>query len=61
MITKPSQKDLVVLKVLLEAGKVAPIIDTSYPLAEVADAVRYLMDGHPRGKVVITTECKQLT
>ena len=61
MITKPNQKDLTVLKEILEAGKIAPVIDRSYPLAEVADAVRYLMEGHPRGKVVITTECKQLT
>ena len=61
MITKPNQKDLVVLSELQEAGKIAPIIDRSYPLAEVPDAIRYLMEGHPRGKVVITTECKQLT
>ena len=54
MITKPRQKDLLFLKELLEAGKVAPAIDRSYPLDKVVDAVRYVLEGHPRGKVVIT-------
>jgi NADPH:quinone reductase-like Zn-dependent oxidoreductase len=51
---KPNQKDLVFIKELLEAGKVAPIIDRRYPLSEVAEAIRYLEEGHARGKVVIT-------
>jgi NADPH:quinone reductase-like Zn-dependent oxidoreductase len=38
---------------LLEAGKVVPIIDRSYPLSEVPEALRYLMDEHAQGKVVI--------
>jgi NADPH:quinone reductase-like Zn-dependent oxidoreductase len=50
---KPSQKDLVFLKGLLEAGKVVPVIDKRYSLKEVPDALRYLGDGHARGKVVI--------
>ena len=50
---KTSQKDLVVLKELLEAGKVVPVIDRRYPLSETAEAVRYLGTGHARGKVVI--------
>jgi NADPH:quinone reductase-like Zn-dependent oxidoreductase len=54
MMTKPTQKDLVFLKELLEAGKVVPVMDRSYPLDKVADAVRYVLEGHPRGKVVIT-------
>jgi len=49
-------KDLVLLKDLLEAGKVVPVIDRRYPLSEVAEAVRYLEEGHARGKVVITME-----
>jgi NADPH:quinone reductase-like Zn-dependent oxidoreductase len=51
-----SQKDLVFLKELFEAGKVVPVIDRRYPLSEAAEALRYLGEGHARGKVVITVE-----
>ena len=51
---KSSQKDLLILKDLLEAGKVVPVIDRSYPLSETAEALRYLGSGHARGKIVIT-------
>ena len=51
---KRSQKDLAFLKELLEAGKVVPVIDKRYPLSEAAEALRYLGEGHARGKVVIT-------
>jgi NADPH:quinone reductase-like Zn-dependent oxidoreductase len=54
MMTNVNQKDLAFLKGLLEAGKVVPVIDRSYPLGEVAEAIRYLVKGHARGKVVIT-------
>jgi NADPH:quinone reductase-like Zn-dependent oxidoreductase len=53
---KASQKDLVFLKELLEAGKIAPIIDRRYPLSDTAEALRYLGAGHARGKIVITME-----
>jgi len=53
-ITSANQKDLVFLKELLEAGKVVPVIDRRYPLGEVAEAIKYLVEGHARGKVVIT-------
>jgi NADPH:quinone reductase-like Zn-dependent oxidoreductase len=53
---KPNQKDLVFMKELLEAGKVKPVIDRRYSLSEVAEAIRYLEEGHARGKVVITVE-----
>jgi len=53
-VAKPNQKDLVIMKELLEAGKVKPVIDRCYPLSEVADAIRYLEEGHAQGKVVIT-------
>ncbi len=46
--------DLHLLKELIEAGKVAPVIDRTYPLREAADALRYLEKGHARGKVAIT-------
>ena len=53
---KANQKDLVMLKELLEAGKVVPVIDKRYSLSEAAEALRYLGAGHARGKVVITVE-----
>ena len=55
-IAKINQKDLVSLKELLEAGKVAPVIDRRYSLSDAAEAVRYLEEGHAQGKVVITVE-----
>ena len=55
-IAKINKQDLVLLKDLLEAGKVVPVIDRRYPLSEAAEAVRYLEEGHARGKVVITME-----
>jgi NADPH:quinone reductase-like Zn-dependent oxidoreductase len=51
---KANKEDLVFIKELLEAGKVVPVIDRCYPLAETAEAIRYLEQGHARGKVVIT-------
>jgi NADPH:quinone reductase-like Zn-dependent oxidoreductase len=51
---KPSQEDLRLLKELIEAGTVSPVIDRTYPLSEVPEAIRYLEQGHARGKVVIT-------
>jgi NADPH:quinone reductase-like Zn-dependent oxidoreductase len=53
---KRSQKDLAFLKELVEAGKVVPVIDRRYPLSETAEALRYLGEGHARGKVVIIVE-----
>jgi NADPH:quinone reductase-like Zn-dependent oxidoreductase len=48
------QEDLFTLKDLIEAGKVAPVVDKTYPLSEAAEAVRYLEEGHARGKLVIS-------
>jgi len=53
---KPNQKDLVFVKELLEAGKVVPVIDRRYTLREVPEAIRYLEEGHAKGKVVITVQ-----
>jgi NADPH:quinone reductase-like Zn-dependent oxidoreductase len=53
---KPNQEDLVVMKELIEAGKVKPVIDRRYPFSEVAEALLYYGEGHSQGKVVITIE-----
>jgi NADPH:quinone reductase-like Zn-dependent oxidoreductase len=53
---KRSQNDLVFIKELFEAGKVKSVIDRRYPLSEAAEALRYLGEGHARGKIVITLE-----
>ena len=53
-VAKANGEDLVVLKELIEAGKVTPVIDKAYPLSEVPEAIRHLEEGHARGKVVIT-------
>jgi NADPH:quinone reductase-like Zn-dependent oxidoreductase len=54
LLARPNKQDLAFIKELLEAGKVRPVIDRCYPLSEVADAMRYLEEGHAQGKVVIT-------
>jgi NADPH:quinone reductase-like Zn-dependent oxidoreductase len=51
---KLNQNDLDFLKSLLEAGKIVPVIDRRYPLSEVPEALRYLEEGHAKGKIVIT-------
>ncbi|MCP4610057.1 MAG: NAD(P)-dependent alcohol dehydrogenase, partial [Planctomycetes bacterium] len=51
-----NSKDLVVLKDLIESGKVTPVIDRTYPLSDTPEAFRYLEESHARGKVVITVE-----
>jgi NADPH:quinone reductase-like Zn-dependent oxidoreductase len=53
-LAKSTTEDLQVLKELIEAGKVSPVIDRTYPLNEVPEAIRYLEEGHARGKVVVT-------
>jgi len=60
-ITKASKTDLVLLKDFLAAGKIVPVIDRRYPLSDVAEALRYLEEGHARGKVVITLEYNNKT
>src|SRR5881392_1888381 len=55
-IAKLTKDDLNVLRDLMQSGKVAPLIDRTYKMSETADAVRYMEEGHARGKVVITTE-----
>src|SRR5881296_575325 len=55
-IAKLTKDDLNVLRDLMQSGKVAPVIDRTYKISETQDAVRYLEEGHARGKVVITIE-----
>ena len=53
-IADVNQADLVFVKELLEAGKIVPVVERTYPLAETPQAIRYVEEGHTRGKVVIT-------
>ncbi len=53
----PSRKDtMAILREFLENGKITPVIDRTFPLSEVPEAIRYLKEGHPQGKVVIALE-----
>ena len=54
LTSKEKQGDLQALRALIEAGKVTPVVDRTYALVEAPDAIRYLEEGHARGKVVIT-------
>ena len=53
-LSNENKEDLLVLKELIEAGKVTPVIGRTYPFREIPEAIRYLEAGHARGKVVIT-------
>ncbi len=53
LTSRERREDLLVLKELIEAGKVTPVIDRTYPLSEVPKAIRHLEEGHARGKIVI--------
>ena len=54
VLMKPNKEDLTFMQGLLASGKVQPVIDRSYSLRDVPDAISYLEEGHARGKVVIT-------
>jgi NADPH:quinone reductase-like Zn-dependent oxidoreductase len=54
MMTRPNHDDLVFLKDLIEAGHFIPVVDRCYPLEKAADAHRYVLEGHVRGKVILT-------
>jgi NADPH:quinone reductase-like Zn-dependent oxidoreductase len=53
-VSRERHEDLMVLKALIEAGKITPVIDRRYPLTETPEAIRYLEQGRARGKVIIT-------
>ena len=52
-VANPTKSDLIFLKDLLEAEKIKPVIDRRYPLEQVPDAIRYLEEGHVKGKLII--------
>jgi NADPH:quinone reductase-like Zn-dependent oxidoreductase len=54
LLSSENHQDLLVLTELIESGKVRPVIDRSYPLADAPQAIQYLTEGHARGKVLIT-------
>ncbi len=54
MMAELNKKDLTILGDMIQSGKVKPVIDRTYPLSQIADALRYLEEGHARGKVIIT-------
>ncbi|MGE3619934.1 MAG: NAD(P)-dependent alcohol dehydrogenase [Acidimicrobiia bacterium] len=54
LISKEKREDLIALAELVERGELAPVIDRTFPLRAAADAIRYLAQGHPAGKVVVT-------
>jgi len=54
LASKPGQQDLQTLRELLEAGELTPVIDRTYPLGDVPEAMRQIVEGHTRGKLVIT-------
>ncbi len=54
LVSSENHEDMLVLKELIEAGKVTPAIDRTYPLSEASKAIRHVEEGHARGKVVIT-------
>ena len=56
MLAELNQKDLTFLADLMQSGKVTPVIDRTYKLSDLPDAIRYLEEGHARGKVVITAD-----
>ena len=54
LLAKLNKEDLVTLADLMQSGKLRPVIDRHFPLKDVPDAIRYLEEGHARGKVIIT-------
>jgi NADPH:quinone reductase-like Zn-dependent oxidoreductase len=53
-VNSENHEDMIVVQELIEAGKVTPVIDRTYPLSEAAKAIHYLVEGHARGKVAIS-------
>jgi NADPH:quinone reductase-like Zn-dependent oxidoreductase len=56
MMADANQKDLTILADMMQSGKVKAVIDKTYKLDQVPEAIRYLEQGHARGKVIITVD-----
>jgi NADPH:quinone reductase-like Zn-dependent oxidoreductase len=56
MLAQSTQDDLNLLRDLMQDGKLTPVIDRRYPLAETPQAISYLEQGHAKGKVIITVD-----
>ena len=56
VMARPNPKDLDFLGELLASGRIVPVIDRCYPFRETAEAMRYVLKGHVRGKVVLTND-----
>jgi NADPH:quinone reductase-like Zn-dependent oxidoreductase len=56
LLAELNPKDLDTLRDWMQAGKVTPVIDRRYALSEVPEAIRYLEQGHARGKVIVTVD-----
>jgi NADPH:quinone reductase-like Zn-dependent oxidoreductase len=56
MMADPTNKDLTLLAEMVESGKLKPVIDRTYKLDQLPDAIRYVEQGHARGKVVVTVD-----
>jgi len=55
IMTRPNSADLVFLKELMESGKIVSVIDRTFPLSKTVEAMKYVLEGHVRGKVILTT------
>jgi NADPH:quinone reductase-like Zn-dependent oxidoreductase len=53
-VASENAEDLTVLRELIETGRLTPIVDRTYSLDEVPAAIRHLLDGHARGKIVVS-------
>jgi NADPH:quinone reductase-like Zn-dependent oxidoreductase len=54
IMTRPNSEDLVFLKELMEVGKIVSVIDRTYPISKTVEAMHYVLEGHVRGKVILT-------
>jgi NADPH:quinone reductase-like Zn-dependent oxidoreductase len=55
-LARPNKEDLTIMRELMATGKVTPVIDQRFRLNEVPEAIRYLGEGHARGKVIVSLE-----
>jgi NADPH:quinone reductase-like Zn-dependent oxidoreductase len=56
LLAHPDNNDLTIIKEFIESGKVKPVIDRQYSLKDTTEAMKYLEEGHAKGKIIITME-----